>query len=88
MKDKDINVSTGDIVEKEFIRSHSMSIGKSLDEFILPDRKDILLKKDKTQAFLSTADFQFTIKKEAVFDILPLVISKDNHYYDPIYSPF
>ena len=87
LKDKEINVSTGDIVEEKFIRSHSMSIGKSLNEFILPDRKDILLKKNKTQAFLSTADFQFTIKKEAVFDILPLVISKDNHYYDPIYSP-
>ena len=35
---------------------------------------------------LSTADFQFTIKKDAK-DVLPLAITRNEDYYDPIYSP-
>ena len=45
-----------------------------------------MIKKD-SNALLSTADFQFTIKKNAVKDVLPLVITRDEDYYDPIYSP-
>ena len=52
-----------------------------------PDRKDVELKRGNIQAYLSGADFQFTIRRDAINDVLPLTIENSQDYYDPIYSP-
>ena len=45
------------------------------------------MKRGNVQAYLSGADFQFTIRKDAIKDVLPLIIENSQDYFDPIYSP-
>ena len=84
-----IKVETGKIIHDKYINAHALSIGKSLDQFNIdnPDRKDIKLTRNGKSVFLSSADFQFTIRKSSLKNILPLGISDEKDYYDPIYSP-
>ena len=88
-KDASIKVKTGSIIPDEYIEAHNISIGKTLKDFNRkhPDRKDIELKRGNIQAYLSGADFQFTIRRDAIKDVLPLTIENSQDYYDPIYSP-
>ena len=87
LNDESINVQTGKIVQDKYILAHLKSLGRKFENLSSNDRKDTLLIKKEANALLSTADFQFTIKKNAVKDVLPLVITRDEDYYDPIYSP-
>ena len=87
LNDKKIKVETGKIVEDKYILAHLKSLGRQFENLSSNDRKDTLLIKKETNALLSTADFQFTIKKEAVQEVLPLAIARNEDYYDPIYSP-
>lgn len=84
-----ISVESGIIVADQFIESHRRSIGLSYDTYQqrLIDRKDVLLSCNGCQALLSTADFQFTIKRSAIQAALPLVVDSEDEYFDPIYSP-
>tara|TARA_Y100000816_G_scaffold91108_1_gene62903 strand:+ start:426 stop:1433 length:1008 start_codon:yes stop_codon:yes gene_type:complete len=88
-QDASIKVKTGSIIPDEYIEAHNISIGKTLKDFNRkhPDRKDIELKRGNIQAYLSGADFQFTIRRDAIKDVLPLIIENSQDYYDPIYSP-
>ena len=87
-KDASIKVKTGSIIPDEYIEAHNISIGKTLKDFNRkhPDRKDIELKRGNIQAYLSGADFQFTIRRDAIKDV-PLTIENSQDYYDPICSP-
>ena len=87
--DSTITVETGKLVPDTYIEAHSISIGKSLDEFNQshPDRVDTKLTRKEISVYLSTADFQFTIRNNAIYDAVPLVIKNHNDYFDPIYSP-
>ncbi|MBT4735516.1 MAG: glycosyltransferase [Candidatus Marinimicrobia bacterium] len=89
LKDSSITVETGKLVSNEFVEAHNISIGKSLKKFeeTNPNRKDTKLTRNGISAFLSGADFQFTIKKDALKEVLPLLIENEEDYYDPIYSP-
>ena len=89
IKDSTICVKTGKIIEDKFINAHMVSIEKSLAQFNHEhnDRNDTLIERNNTKAYISTADFQFTIRKKSLINILPLLIEKDEDYYDPIYSP-
>ena len=87
LNDEKIKVETGKIVKDKYILAHLKSLGREIKNISSNDRKDTLLIKKEINALLSTADFQFTIKKDAVKDVLPLVITSDEDYYDPIYSP-
>tara|TARA_B100000287_G_scaffold136164_1_gene128107 strand:- start:1157 stop:2167 length:1011 start_codon:yes stop_codon:yes gene_type:complete len=87
LNDENINVQTGKIVKDKYILAHLKSLGREFEDLSSNDRKDTLLIKKETNALLSTADFQFTIKVDAVKDVLPLAITSDKDYYDPIYSP-
>lgn len=88
-KDRTIKIKTGKIIPDKLIEAHSLSIGKTMEQFNNDhlDRIDTLLIRGKYQAFLSTADFQFTLRKNALKNILPLKIEHESDYYDPIYSP-
>lgn len=88
-QDPSIKVKTGSIIPDEYIEAHNISTGKSLKDYNKkhPDRKDIELKRGNVQAYLSGADFQFTIRKDAIKDVLPLIIENSQDYFDPIYSP-
>ena len=46
-----------------------------------------MLRRNGKEALLSTVDFQFTIKREAIKLVLPLTEFDPDIYYDPIYSP-
>ena len=46
-----------------------------------------MVSKGNVNALLSTADFQFTITRQAIQAILPLTVDIDEIYNDPIYSP-
>jgi len=87
--DSTIIVETGKLVPDKYIEAHNMSIGKSLVQFNQshPDRVDTKITRSKRSVYLSTADFQFTIRKQALTDVLPLIIENKSDYYDPIYSP-
>ena len=87
LNDEKINVETGKIVKDKYILAHLKSLGKEYGNLSRNDRKDTILIKEEINALLSTADFQFTIKKDALKDVLPLAITRDEDYYDPIYSP-
>ncbi len=88
-KDPSITVETGKIVPEKYVNAHCISIGKTLKQFELenPDRKDTKLTVEKLSVYLSTADFQFTIRKESLKSALPLIIEDKKDYFDPIYSP-
>ena len=88
-KDKTIKIKTGKIIPDQLIEAHSLSLGKTLAQFNEDhsDRLDTLLIRGKHEAFLSTADFQFTLRKNALKNVLPLDIENESDYYDPIYSP-
>ena len=89
IQDASIKVKTGSIIPDEYIEAHSISVGKTLKAFVEkhPDRKDTELARGNIQAYLSGADFQFTIRKDAIKDVLPLTIENSQDYFDPIYSP-
>ena len=87
LEDRSINVSTGILVKDDYVKAHATSIGKSINNFVPSDRIDTLLERENVRAFLSTADFQFTIVKSALSKILPLELTNEEDYYDPIYSP-
>ena len=80
-------MSTGILVKDDYVKAHATSIGKSINNFVPSDRIDTLLERDNVRAFLSTADFQFTIIRSALSKILPLELTNEEDYYDPIYSP-
>tara|TARA_B100000212_G_scaffold339807_1_gene318999 strand:- start:540 stop:1544 length:1005 start_codon:yes stop_codon:yes gene_type:complete len=87
--DPSIMVDTGKIIPEKYVHAHCLSVGKTLQQFELanPDRKDTKMTRKKLSIYLSTADFQFTIRKESLKSVLPLVIEDKKDYFDPIYSP-
>ena len=85
-----VSVITGIIIPDDYIRAHCISLGKTLNDFKKTnhDRVDIqITSENNISAYISTADFQFILKKECLNDVLPLTIHDDEDYYDPIYSP-
>jgi len=87
--DPKIKIETGLIVDDLFLQAHLLSLGQSEQHYHrrMRNRKDTLLIRDGVEALLSTADFQFIIRSEAIEMVLPLKIESDDEYYDPIYSP-
>jgi glycosyltransferase involved in cell wall biosynthesis len=87
--DPKIKIETGLIVDDLFLRAHLLSLGQSEQHYHsrIRNRKDTLLIRDGVEALLSTADFQFILRSEALEMVLPLKIESDDEYYDPIYSP-
>lgn len=87
--DPSISVETGLLVPDEYVDAHRLSLGLSQEEYLsrLEGRKDVRLSRGNTSAYLSTADFQFTIRREALQHVLPLWVDSRELYYDPIYSP-
>ena len=87
---KKISVNKGIIIPDDYIKAHCLSLGKTLNDFknTNPGRVDIqITSKDNISAYISTADFQFILKRECLNDVLPLTVYDDEDYYDPIYSP-
>ena len=70
------------LVKDDYVKAHATSIGKSINNFVPSDRIDTLLERDNVRAFLSTADFQFTIIRSALSKILPLELTNEEDYYD------
>ena len=90
IRNKKISVRTGKIIPDDYIRAHCLSLGKTISDFkkINPSRVDTqITSQDNISAYISTADFQFILKKECLSDVLPLTVYNDEDYYDPIYSP-
>jgi glycosyltransferase involved in cell wall biosynthesis len=88
-RDPSISIQTGHLVPERYITAHQLSLGETDQQYQarLKGRKDVLLSRGKTEAFLSTADFQFMITKEAAHSVLPLLLEPTDEYNDPIYSP-
>lgn len=87
--DPSMSVETGLLVPDEYVDAHRLSLGLSREEYLprLEGRKDVRLSRGNVSAYLSAADFQFTITRTALQDVLPLRVEKGDIYYDPIYSP-
>jgi len=87
--DLTISLKTGELIEQEYIDAHRISLGKTSDQYqiYLANRKDVLLTRKGVSAYLTGADFQFTITRQAIQKALPLVVENPDEYYDPIYSP-
>ena len=83
-------VDTGKIIPEKYVHAHCLSVGKTLQQFehANPDRRDTKMTRKNLSIYLSTADFQFTIRKESLKSALPLIIENKKDYFDPIYSQF
>lgn len=92
-KDNSIQIQKGQLIPEQYIRAHSISVGKDPDEYIknrLRNRQDVLLSRNNIQAFLGGADLQFTIRRKALDSVLPIKIDDYKSLegrFDPIYAP-
>jgi glycosyltransferase involved in cell wall biosynthesis len=87
--DPSLILKTGELVEQQYIDAHRISLGKTPEQYqtYLKNRKDVLLTRNGVSAYLTGADFQFMITRQALKKALPLVVENPDEYYDPIYSP-
>jgi glycosyltransferase involved in cell wall biosynthesis len=87
--DPSLVLKLGELVEQQYIDAHRVSLGKTPEQYetYLKNRKDVLLTRNGVSAYLTGADFQFTITRQSLQKALPLVVENPNEYYDPIYSP-
>ncbi|MGI6740044.1 MAG: glycosyltransferase family A protein [Brevefilum sp.] len=71
--DISIEVFTGSLVADGFINAHAASLSEPAEQYLsrLGDRKDYLIRKSGVDAFISGADFQFTMPKRVLQAILP-----------------
>lgn len=83
------SIETGILIPPEYIEAHRRSIG--LDEAAyaarLAGRQDVRLGREGVFAFLSGADFQFTIRASAARAVLPLETDPEVDTVDAIYTP-
>ncbi len=89
IKKTNIVTRTGKLIPDKYITAHQSSLGETDEAYAnrTKDRNDVILTRKGIEVLLSGADFQFTIRKKAVFDVIPLKIQEPSEYYDPIYSP-
>ena len=87
---KDIQFETGNnLIPKNFIDAHRISLGKSKQEYFrgINNRIDRRISKDGVSAYVCAQDFQFTTKKSVINQVLPLEMRPNDEFYDPLYSP-
>lgn len=85
-----LSVETGtSLIPERFIEAHRLSLGKSKEAYqkTVGHREDVRITRNGTSAYVSAQDFQFTTRKEIVQRVLPLKVTGEREYYDPIYSP-
>lgn len=87
--DKTLTVQRGELISKEYIQAHAVSLGETWDSYQkrLIGREDVLITRNGIQALVSAQDFQFTTTRRVVQSVLPLRLENPEHYYDPLYSP-
>jgi len=96
--DSSITSEIGILVPEKFLNTHRSSIGIQAERYQDPsERKDVHISRGVIKAYLSGADFQFTITREALQKILPIYLSEipsiitidtsRNLQSDPIYTP-
>ena len=89
-KAKDIIIDKGSsLIPSKYVDAHRLSIGKNEIDYFKPinNRQDVKISRSGTSAYVCAQDFQFTTTREVVKKILPLEISSEDLFYDPIYSP-
>lgn len=67
-----------DLVPRHFVESHLAGLGESPESYArrIPRRRDVLVSRDGTDAFVSSAHFQFTSRRADLRKLLPLDSSR------------
>ncbi len=88
VQDPSIRIETGHLIPDEYIRAHHESLGRADTERQFPDRLDVRIARGQTAAYLSGADFQFVITRQAVEKVLPLRLDEGVEVGgDTVYAP-
>lgn len=89
LSDPSVVIEEGTIVPDEYIDAHRMSLGETKQQYEnrIKKRKDYLISRGDCEALISGADFQFTITRKALDQVLPLQFDPLNDGGDSIYSP-
>lgn len=87
--DPTIDVKTGKLIPEQFLEAHRLSIGKSRELYYrsVGKRNETKISRNNVRAYIAAQDFQFTTRKDIIRQVLPLEVTEDEEYYDPIYSP-
>ena len=77
------------LIPEKFTEAHRLSLGKSPKSYYedTQHRQDIRITRNGVSAYVTAQDFQFTMRKELVYKVIPLKVLSPEEYYDPIYSP-
>jgi len=77
------------LIPENYIEAHRLSLGKTTSAYMgkINNRLDTMITRNDINAYVCAQDFQFTTKKDVIRKILPLEVTNQNEYYDPIYSP-
>jgi glycosyltransferase involved in cell wall biosynthesis len=88
-RDPSIRTEKGGLIPERFVEAHRLSIGKSRDNYYeaIGERNEIRIKRDGLSTYASAQDFQFTTRRRIIEEVLPLEVTDDEEYHDPIYSP-
>jgi len=87
---KEIIITSGNsLIPDNYIEAHRLSLGKTVENYMMniKDRIDTKITKNGINAYVCAQDFQFTTRKDIIAKVLPLVVTDQNIYFDPIYSP-